>query len=597
MIPSDRAAVVLALAAAFGAMHPSRPCLVAGILVVVVAVAWRLPVVLIVGVGLVVSGLAQRSLDGLDGVRAGPFLGEVELVGDPQPSFGGVRVDVRAGGRRLEARADGAAARALTGRLAGELVQVRGDLAPLPSSSTWLLPRHVGGRLTVVRVEGWRAGQVPSRLANGLRRTLVAGAGSLSDRQRALYTGLVIGDDRAQPADLADDFLGAGLTHLLAVSGQNVAFALAMAGPVLRRLRLWPRLLLTVAVIGLFGLMTRLEPSVLRASAMAALAALVTTAGTPVARVRVIAIAIVTLLVVDPLLARSVGFRLSVAAAAAIVVLAPHIQRVVPGPRRLREALGVTLAAQLGVAPVLLSTFGPIPVASLPANLLAVPVAGLVMVWGLTAGLLAGAAGEPLATLLHLPTRLGLDWLEVVAQRSARAPLGEMGAAHLVALGLGLALAAVGRGRRSLARQVGLATSAGAVGLAVVAAAAPGPLRSAPSTGVTVWRDGSTAVVVLSGGGRGNGLGSPAVLEGLRREGVGAIGLLVVADASVGAAVVADVLLTHRTGAVVAARPSVLGPLRVPVARPPPSGSVQVGHLEIRIVSVLERLVVDARPR
>ena len=63
-----------------------------------------------------------------------------------------------------------------------------------------------------------------------------------SERARSLYTGLVIGDDREQPADLADAFRGAGLTHLLAVSGQNVAFALALAGPLLRRLRLWPRL-------------------------------------------------------------------------------------------------------------------------------------------------------------------------------------------------------------------------------------------------------------------------------------------------------------------------------------------------------------------
>ena len=220
-----------------------------------------------------------------------------------------------------------------------------------------------------MRVEGWRSGEAPSRVANGLRRILVAGTESMSDRQRALYTGLVIGDDRAQPADLADDFLGAGLTHLLAVSGQNVAFALAMVGPVLRRLRLWPRLFVTLGVIGLFGIMTRFEPSVLRASAMAALAALVVTVGHPTARVRVIALAVVTLLVVDPLLVQAVGFRLSVAAATGIVVLAPSIERVLPGPRVFREALGVTLAAQLGVAPILLSAFGPIPVASLPAKL------------------------------------------------------------------------------------------------------------------------------------------------------------------------------------------------------------------------------------
>ena len=61
-----------------------------------------------------------------------------------------------------------------------------------------------------------------------LRRTLEKGAAPLAPVQLTLYTGLVIGDDRAQPVDLADDFLGAGLPHLLAVSGQHVAFVLAL---------------------------------------------------------------------------------------------------------------------------------------------------------------------------------------------------------------------------------------------------------------------------------------------------------------------------------------------------------------------------------
>ena len=588
---------MLALGAALGALHPNRSLFVAGMVVTLIAAAWRSVGLLGVGLALLVSGLAQRSLDGLDELQPGSFAGEVELVGDPEPSFGGVRADVRLGGRRLEARAEGAAAVVLTDRLAGERVWVRGLVQSVPPESSWLVPRHVSGRLTVLRVESWRVGEVPSRVANGLRRTLVSGATSMSDRQRALFTGLVIGDDRAQPADLADDFLGAGLTHLLAVSGQNVAFALAMAGPVLRRLRLWPRLILTLGVIGLFGLMTRFEPSVLRASAMAALAALVVTAGHPTARVRVIALAVVALLVVDPLLVRSVGFRLSVAAASAIVLLAPRIERVLPGPRLFREALGVTLAAQLGVAPILLSAFGPIPVASLPANLLAVPVAGALMVWGLTGGLLAGVVSAPIASLLHVPSRLGLDWLGVVARQSAQASLGELGGRHVFALGLGLGLASAAHRLGSRARKAGLAVAVSAVVVATVAARVPPPLRASITAGVTVWRHDTAAVVVLSGAGGGRSVRSPAVLEGLRRSGVGAIGVLVVADASVTSAVVTDVARAYRIRLVVAAQPMRLGPLSVPVARPPPSKMLEVGDLVVEITAVPDRLVVDARPR
>ena len=204
-------------------------------------------------VALLASGLAQRSLDGLDGVEPGIVAGEVTLLSDPAPHFEGVRVDVRWGHRRLEAHARGVSADALRPRLAGEVVTVRGTVRPVEPGQPWLVARHIAGELTVLRVDGWRPGDPASRLANGLRRTLVAGAAPLEPRARSLYTGLVIGDDREQPADLADSFRGAGLTHLLAVSGQNVAFALALAGPLLRRLRLWPRLVATLVVIGLFG--------------------------------------------------------------------------------------------------------------------------------------------------------------------------------------------------------------------------------------------------------------------------------------------------------------------------------------------------------
>jgi predicted CoA-binding protein len=84
------------------------------------------------------------------------------------------------------------------------------------------------------------------------------------------------------------------------------------------------------------------------------------------------------------------------------------------------------------VAPVQLAVFGPLPVAALPANLLAGPVAGPVMIWGLPAGLAAGVLPGPLPTILHLPTLLGVRWIALVARVGEAAPLGHVGAAGLV---------------------------------------------------------------------------------------------------------------------------------------------------------------------
>jgi hypothetical protein len=300
------------------------------------------------------------------------------------------------------------------------------------------------------------------------------------------------------------------------------------------------------------------------------------------------------LLLIDPLLIASVGFQLSVCAATAIVVAAPPLAAMLPGPAAIREALAVTLAAQLGVAPVLLGTFGPIPVASLPANLLAVPVAGLVMVWGLTAGMAAGALGGAAASLLHAPTRVALGWLDLVATRSSMAPLGELGGLHVAGLAGALGAAALGRGRPHV-RRTALGLAAGVVLMAVVAAHAPAPGRSTPVTGVVRWHGSGTEVIVLGGVGGRTTLDGATTLDALRRSGVRGIDLLVVADASVPSAVIEAVRAAHPTGAVVAHR----AVLDLAGSAPAPSRPtvLDLRGLSVRIVDAGERLVVEAAAR
>jgi ComEC/Rec2-related protein len=384
----------------------------------------------------------------------------------------------------------------------------------------------------------------------------------------------------------------------LAVSGQNVAFVLVLAGPLARRLRLWPRLGTTLAVVAMFGLVTRFEPSVLRAGAMAALAAVTVTIGRPTSRLRVLALAATALLIVDPLLVHSVGFRLSVAAAAAIVVLAPPIAAVLPGPRWLAAPLGVTVAAQLGVAPVLLTTFGPLPVASLPANLLAVPAAGAVMVWGLTAGLLAGVVGGTAAAVLHLPTRLLLAWIEEVASRAAAAPLGELEVGHVAAIAGGLGLAGLARraGRPSSWRRAGMGLAAAGLAAAVLAAQAPPSLRTALGPGLVRWHSAGVDVVALGGGGWPSTPGAAETLEGLRRAGVGTLALLVVVDGSVPPAVVDAVADRHPAGAVLVPGDLSGRPEVAVVAIPPGGVELDVGPMVVAIVRGEDRWVVEARP-
>ena len=223
------------------------------------------------------------------------------------------------------------------------------------------------------------------RFADGVRNVVLSGTRALPPTQRALVAGFLLGDTRGIPARCRGRVPEVGLSHLLAVSGENVAFVLALAGPLLRRLRLPGRTVLALSVIVVFAAMTRFEPSVLRAAAMASLAVLTTLLGRPTSRGRVLAYAVIGLLLIDPFLLHSVAFLLSCGASAGIVYAEPWIVRRIPGPRFVREPLAVSLAAQLGVLPVLLATFGSFPLVTPVANLFAAPAAELVGVYGFLA--------------------------------------------------------------------------------------------------------------------------------------------------------------------------------------------------------------------
>ena len=149
---------------------------------------------------------------------------------------------------------------------------------------------------------------------------------SLAPPERGLVAGLVDGDTSQLPAQTADDFRAAGLTHLVAVSGSNVAFVLAAVLVGARWVGLRGYAVPVAGAIGLcaFTVLARPEPSVVRAALMGLLVLASSQRG---ARGRTgpatLCAAVVVLLAVDPFLARSAGFALSVLATAGLLVLAP----------------------------------------------------------------------------------------------------------------------------------------------------------------------------------------------------------------------------------------------------------------------------------
>lgn len=568
---TDRWAVALAAATAGGAWASRAVPLWLALALAAAGLAVRRPALLCVGAALLASALGARSWAGLVPPVPGPVRGVATLVTDPVELAGAMRVELRLAGRRFEAWARDRPGARLAPRLAGERVEIAGRVGPVAEHRRqYLARRHVVARITVAEVGGWSPGSGLARLANGVRRVLLDGTGSLPEAQRALFAGLVLGDDRGQQAETVDDFRAAGLTHLLAVSGQNVAFVLALVAPLLAVLGLRGRLLAGLVVLVVFGVVTRWEPSVLRAEAMAAVVLLAATLGRPASTLRALALAVTGLLLIDPLLVGSVGFLLSCGACVGIAALAPIFARRMPLP------VAVTLAAQVGVAPVLVPIFGGLPVASLPANLLAVPAAAPVVLWGLAAGLPAGLVGGPVAAAVHLPTRLLVGWIAGVARWAAALPLGQLGPAHLAGLG-GLAALAVlaPRARRPV---LGLAV---AVALAPsIAMARPAPVDGAELVpGARFWREAEATVLVLDRPSPG------ALLGALRVAGVGRLGVVVVTSGRGGVPRDLDALLRRHPADVVltpaeavAGSAVTVGRLRVDIRAGPRKPVVEVSR-------------------
>ncbi len=354
----------------------------------------------------------------------GGYSGWVTIAGDPAPYGGGMRVTLEIDSQRFDAWVYGSPRRRLVDRQVGESVYVQGERRPMITNVRRAQIRHVVGRFDVAVVGDWHEGSPLYRTSSRVRTTLRRAAEStMGLDDAALFTGLVIGDDARQPAAMVDAFRSSGLSHLTAVSGQNVAFVLAAASPLLRRLRPWWRWAATLGLIGWFMALTRFEPSVLRAGLMAMLATSSFVVGRQHSVVRLLALAVTILVLVDPMLVWSVGFWLSTGATAGVCVVAPPLAERLPGPLWLRAPLSVTLGAQLGVVLPSWLVFHRLPLVSLPANLLAVPVAGFVMLFGIPAGLLS-AVVPPLAPLVMAPCEAGTRWVATVAYLAAGAEPG-----------------------------------------------------------------------------------------------------------------------------------------------------------------------------
>ncbi|EWM13015.1 DNA internalization-related competence protein ComEC/Rec2 [Kutzneria sp. 744] len=324
--------------------------------------------------------------------------------------------------------------------LPGQWLTVTGRAAPARTGDlTVAVVQARGSPTEVTPAPPWQ--KVAATLRNGLRRATSV----LPDEQAGLVPGLIVGDTANLSPRVSDEFKVAGMTHLLAVSGANLAI---IAGTVLFAIRLLgmgPRIAgvgAGLAVIG-FVILAGPEPSVLRAAVMGGLVLLALVLGRERSLLPALAWSVVVLVPIDPSLGLSAGFTLSVLATGALVLVAPRWAVWLRGrgvPPGVAEAVAAPLAAHLVTAPVIAGLSGEVSVVAVVANLAAEPVVAPATVIGVLATMVT-PMNQWLGEMLARATSPEAWWLIHVARYTSSMPLatvrwpsGLLGAALLAAV-------------------------------------------------------------------------------------------------------------------------------------------------------------------
>ena len=433
------AALAVAMA---GLLLRWRPLFVAGIAVAGVALgAWRgAAVALPVGPGSVAAmvGSEERALTGI-------------AVDDPRPRGERQQVVID----RVEVIGPDGGTAALTGRIllwlprsavvgAGDRLRVTSSLEE-PEDFEGFAYRAYLARQGVaaiassrgVSVIGHELGPVADAL-HGARSWLLSGLNRLvPEPEAALAAGILLGVRAGIDPAINDAFARAGLTHVVAISGWNIAIVAAIAAAAARPLtRLpsgrWLAAAAAMSAVAAYVLLTGASPSVVRAALMAGALLVARLGGARSHAMSALMLAALLMLLASPAIAWDVGFQLSALATAGLIWFgASFAARLRRWPALVREPVALTMAAQVTTLPVILLNFERLSLIAPAANVLVVPLVPLVMLGSALASV-AGAAGGA------LPLADVVEWLSggiafcllramvVVGQAAAAVPLASV---------------------------------------------------------------------------------------------------------------------------------------------------------------------------
>ena len=250
----------------------------------------------------------------------------------------------------------------------------------------------------------------------------------LSFENGSILKALMLGEKQDIDDDILDQFKNVGVVHVLAISGLHVGFIIIFALIFLSFFRLNYNIKIYTLLIILFIyiVIVNFKAPVIRASIMAGLYLLAKLSERKISLFNIIFFAAFLLLIIDPRDLFNPGFQFSFVAVISIVYGYPRLNELIPlkiilnlkykSSRILKyflnfiwDPLLVSLAAVLGTLPLTLYYYGILPTYALFANILVIPLVGLIVILGiflvliaLFSSLMAGSFGHLLDLLFDL---------------------------------------------------------------------------------------------------------------------------------------------------------------------------------------------------
>jgi competence protein ComEC len=276
----------------------------------------------------------------------------------------------------------------------------------------------------------------------------------LPEPEAGLAAGILIGLRDRVDRTVAANFTTAGVSHVVAISGWNIAIVAAAIAALAGRFGRRRRAVVTVVAIVAYICFAGASASVLRAGAMAGVVLLARETGRAGRAAAALGWAAALLLLADPRLIADAGFQLSTLATVGLIALTTpltdRLDRVAGGllPRWLSEGLGVSLAAQAATLPVVLASFGRLAVIAPAVNLLVVPLVAPAMAAGIVAmagGALLAMGGPPsLGAILAAPGWVALRLIVGIVDVAAALPLASISLEPPLGSIVGLTSVAIG---------------------------------------------------------------------------------------------------------------------------------------------------------